>query len=191
MGNRHSKIASARVKWAKSAFERAPVSFENYVEQNIRALLRTATAICGDPSLAEELVQEVLLRAQVRWAKIGKLEQRDAYVRRMLVNEFLSSVRRRRARSRAELRASVDDFAPDHASHHANHDELRGLLAALPRQQQVVLGLRYFAGLSDDEIAETMRCSPSTIRSYASRALATLRLSADRDLIENEGRGPR
>jgi RNA polymerase sigma-70 factor (sigma-E family) len=177
------------VKWGKSAFERTLVSFENYAEQNVRPLLRTATAICGDRSLAEDLVQEVLLRVQIRWAKIGGLEHRDAYIRRMLVNEFLSSRRRRRSRAKAELRASEPDFAPDHASEQADRAAMRALLTGLPRQQQVVLALRYYAGLSDEETAEALRCKPGTVRSYASRALATLRLNAGKDLLENEGRG--
>ena len=172
-------------------WERTLVTFENYAEQNLRVLLRTATAICGDRSLAEEMVQEVLIRVQMRWAKIATLEHRDAYIRRMLVNEFLSSRRRWKTRLGAERRASIDDYAPDHAHRQADREELRVMLAGLPRQQQVVLALRYFAGLSDEEIADTMRCSSSTVRSYASRALATLRLNADRNVMDNEGRGSR
>jgi len=39
-----------------------------------------------------------------------------------------------------------------------------------------VLVLRYYEGLSDTEIAEVLDCTPGTVRGYASRALATLRV---------------
>jgi RNA polymerase sigma factor (sigma-70 family) len=66
--------------------------------------------------------------------------------------------------------------SPDHADRTADRDELIGELAKLPRRQRVVLVLRYYGGLTDNEIAETMGCSPGTVRAHASRALATLRI---------------
>jgi RNA polymerase sigma factor (sigma-70 family) len=51
------------------------------------------------------------------------------------------------------------------------------LLGSLPRQQRAVLVLRYYEDLPDSEIAEILHCKPGTVRSLASRALATLRES--------------
>jgi RNA polymerase sigma factor (sigma-70 family) len=55
-------------------------------------------------------------------------------------------------------------------------DALIDQLAHLPRQQRAALVLRYYEGLSDAEIADVLGCAQSTVRSNASRALATLRI---------------
>ena len=49
------------------------------------------------------------------------------------------------------------------------------VLAALPRQQRAVLVLRFYEGLEDEAIGHALGCSPATVRSHASKALATLR----------------
>ena len=59
-----------------------------------RPMLRFATALTGDPDLAKDLVQEVLIRVSGRWQKIGQLDRPEAYVRKMVVNEYLSWRRR-------------------------------------------------------------------------------------------------
>ena len=72
----------------------------------------------------------------------------------------------------------------DHAHAIAERDALWQRLATLPRRQRSVLVLRYYERLADAEIAEVLGCSAVTVRGYASRALATLRLgeAAQRDL---------
>jgi DNA-directed RNA polymerase specialized sigma24 family protein len=64
------------------------------------------------------------------------------------------------------------------AYHAAGYDEHAAMLAEigkLPRRQRAVLALRYYEDRSDAEIAELLGCAPSTVRAYASRALAALR----------------
>ena len=150
-------------------------SFERFADTSLVPLLRLATAISGDRVLAQDLVQDVMFKAQRRWSHIAALDVPEAYVRRMLVNEYLSW---RRKFGRIRLVAEIDDAAiADHAGQHALRDELRRQLETLPRQQQVVLALRYYLGLADVEIAQTMGCAEGTVRGYASRGLATLRAS--------------
>jgi RNA polymerase sigma factor (sigma-70 family) len=52
-------------------------------------------------------------------------------------------------------------------------------LGKLPRRQRAVLVLRYYEDRDDAEIAELLGCTPGTVRSYASRALAALRVEMD------------
>lgn len=111
----------------------------------------------------------------------------DSYVRRMLINEF-QSWRRRRLRMRSSVWLDGADVHPDHADQHADRDALRTEIARLPRRQQVVLALRYYGGLSDTEIAAVMGCRPGTVRGYASRALASLRVDSASRLIGSEER---
>jgi RNA polymerase sigma factor (sigma-70 family) len=67
-------------------------------------------------------------------------------------------------------------LVPDPAVDHAERDALLAELARLPRRQRAVLVLRYYEALSDAEIADVLGCAPGTVRGYASRALAALRI---------------
>lgn len=152
------------------------MTFEGFAAGSLPGLLRFAVVLTGDRGLAEEVVQEVLLRVYGRWAKIGALDSPEHYVRRMVVNEYLSW-RRRWARMVPHADPPVGlDPASDHAVVHAERDALRVELDKLPRRQRAVLVLRYYAGMSDTEIADVLGCGAGTVRGYASRALAALRV---------------
>jgi len=132
--------------------------------------------LTGDRRLAEDVVQEVLVRVFERWAKIGGLDRPEFYVRRMVVNEYLSWRRRSGRFIPHADPPDRPDPAPDHAVTHAERDALRTELDKLPRRQRAVLVLRYYAGMSDNEIAEVLGCGAGTVRGYASRALVLLRV---------------
>jgi RNA polymerase sigma-70 factor (sigma-E family) len=152
------------------------VEFEEFAAARLPVLLRHAFALTGERALAEDVVQEVLVRAHARWAAICQMDQPEAYIRKMIVNEYLSWRRRwARVLPSASVTPPVSD-TPDHATAHADREALRAELARLPRQQRAVLVLRYYEGLSDAEIADVLGCSPGTVRGYAARALATLRI---------------
>jgi RNA polymerase sigma-70 factor (sigma-E family) len=166
------------------------MDFEAYARRHHKALLRFAVTVVGDPRLAEEIVQDVLLRAFQRWASIGDLDHPHAYVRRMVVNEYLSW---RRRWSRVEPRAHVglEATEPDQTEPHAERDALVTEILRLPRRQRVVLALRYFEDVHDAEIARTLGCSQATVRSIAARALARLRIRmADPDPATAADPGP-
>lgn len=66
--------------------------------------------------------------------------------------------------------------APDHADQYSERQALLGELGKLPARQRAVLVLRYYEDRRDAEIAELLGCTPGTVRGYASRALAALRI---------------
>ena len=66
------------------------MTFEEFAATRLDAVVRFATVLTNDRGLAEDVVQEVLIRAHQRWAQIESLDQPEAYVRRMIVNEFYS-----------------------------------------------------------------------------------------------------
>jgi RNA polymerase sigma-70 factor (sigma-E family) len=144
--------------------------FEEFLAARLPALLRYGTVFCGDRVEADDVVQEALTRAVVRWGRIGGLEEPYAYVRAMVTNEFLS--RRRSRRFRLVPLERHDRPVPTPPE---DDGDLWSRLAALPRQQRAVLVLRFYEGLIDDEIAEVLGCRSGTVRGYASRALATPR----------------
>ncbi len=63
--------------------------FADWFASKRLALLRFATALCLDPGTAQDVVQEVAYRAHGRWTAIQGLDQPDAYLRRMVINEYL------------------------------------------------------------------------------------------------------
>lgn len=155
------------------------MTFEHYVQQRLPQLLRIAQSICGERQLGEDLVQDVLIKVHARWAGVQASDHPDAYVRRMLVNEYLSW-RRKWARliPHAEVGIRLVDERSDYAAVHSERDALQREIAALPARQRIVVTLRYLADLPDDQIAQVLGCKPATVRVHASRALAALRVSS-------------
>lgn len=152
----------------------AAPSFTTYLTTQMPVLVRSARAVTGDVQLAEDVLQAVLEKVCRGWPRIAAMQLRDAYIRRMLVNEFLDHTRyRRRVVPLAEVGA--EHAAPDTIAARDNRSELLERIACLPPRQRVAVGLRYYGELSDTEIADAMGCSAGTVRGYLSRALCTLR----------------
>ncbi len=152
------------------------MTFEEFAARRLPAVLAFATVLAGEPATAEDLVQEVLIRAYARWGEIGAMDRPELYVRKMVLNEFLSWRRRSwRLVPAADIEAASDSTT-DHTAEYAEHMAMLAQIARLPRRQRAVLVLRYYEDRSDDEIAELLGCVPSSVRAYASRALATLRV---------------
>jgi len=160
------------------------MTFEEFAAARLPAVLKFAAVLTGDRGLAEDVVQEVLIRADARWEAIADLDRPEAYVHKMIVNEYLSW---RRRSWRLVLSGSGTDIncrpAPDPAAGYAERDAIFAELAKLPLRQRAVLVLRYYEGLSDQEIAEVLGCRPGTVRGYASRALAALRVELTGPLL--------
>jgi RNA polymerase sigma-70 factor (sigma-E family) len=150
-------------------------TFEEFATARLRTLLRLAGAISMDAALAEDLVQDVLIKVMRRWQYVSTRADLEPYVNRMLINEYLSW-RRKWSRISPRIDVEPDAVEPDHAELHAERNALQAQIRRLPRRQQVVLALRFYADMSDAEIAEAMGCSPGTVRGYAARAISSLRL---------------
>lgn len=153
------------------------MQFEEFAADRLPAVLRFAGVLTGDRALAEDVVQEVLLRASQRWSQLQDLDHPEAYVRKMIVNEYLDWRRRNWRLLFSGAAHEVDNrTSPDHAGQHAERDALLAELDKLPKRQRAVLVLRYYEGLSDAEISDVLGCAPGTVRGYAFRALAKLRV---------------
>lgn len=152
------------------------MQFEDFVAARGPALVRTAMAMCGDRHRAEDLVQAALTRLYPRWSRVARADAPEAVVRTAIIREFLSW---RRLRSSGEIPVDglPEQAAPAQPSHPA-HDDLWAQLMRLPRRQRVVLALRYYDDLDDPTIATSLGVAEATVRSLASRGLASLRAQA-------------
>ena len=162
------------------------VQFEQYVAESRQRLFRFAVVLCDDPVLAGDLVTDVLGRAFERWHQVTAADHPHAYVRRMLVNEFVSWQRRRvravphpEVGRLADLRASrLGTFNPDPGDVQTERAALLDELARLPARQRAAIVLRYYEDLSDENIAAVLGCRIGTVRSCISRGLAALRITS-------------
>jgi len=152
------------------------VGFDEFVLTRSQALLRTAYLLTRDHALAEDLLQTSLTKAWFAWSRIE--EAPEAYVRRILVNTFATWWRRKWSGERPTERLP-EVAATDTMSAIDDREDLWQALGRLPRRQRAVLVLRYFEDLSEAEIASTLGCSPGTVKSQASKALAKLRIDPE------------
>ncbi|HWS37240.1 MAG TPA: SigE family RNA polymerase sigma factor [Actinoplanes sp.] len=153
------------------------MTYEEFADSRLSALLRYAVMLTGNPASAQDLVQETMVRTQLNWHRVAASDAPDAYVRRILTNQFIEQ-RRGSWWRRVLLRADPDETVPgpaDHAAASAERDRMWGLLARLPRRQRAALVLRYYEDLPDREIAEILGCAVGTVRSSISRGLGNLR----------------
>ncbi|MFD0784867.1 SigE family RNA polymerase sigma factor [Micromonospora azadirachtae] len=153
------------------------MTYEEFADSRLTALLRYAVMLTGDPHQAEDLVQETMVRVQLNWRRVTRADSPERYVRRMLTNQYIDWRRGSWVR-RVLLRAEPDEAMPeptDHAQSSVERDEIWTWLARLPRRQRATLVLRYYEDLPDAEIADILGCAVGTVRSSISRALATLR----------------
>ena len=148
--------------------------FDTWVAARGPGLLRLAYTLTGNRADAEDVVQETLARALPRWERIARVEDVDAYVRRMVVNANTSWWRkfRRRESPVAELRDSVVD---DHSEGTDDHRRLWLACQALPEVQRTAVVLRYYEQLDYAEIADLTGVREGSVRARVSRGIATLR----------------
>lgn len=148
----------------------ARASFEEFVSGRWPALVRTAYLLTGHRHDAEDLLQTALERAAVRWER---LDDAEAYVRRVLYTQAVSRWRWRRRRPPEVLTDQVPQTArsePDRETRMV----LDLALARLTPKQRAVLVLRFYEDLSESQTAEVLGCSVGTVKSQTRHALIRL-----------------
>lgn len=138
-------------------------------------LVRAAHLLTGQDAAAQDLVQETLVQVLVHWSKVAGADEPAAYLRRTMVNTFLSGRRRRwhREHPHAEPPGAV---STDMTSGVDDRDLLARALLALPARQRAALVLRYDDDQTEAQTAIALGCAVGTEKSLTSRGLAGLRL---------------
>lgn len=149
------------------------MTFEEFVGAQHHAFLRYATVLTADPDLAEDIVQDVLIRVHRRWRRVQACDRPELYVRRAIVNAYVSWRRTWSVRNLVPFGSPPDRAAPEPPG--SEPSELWERMCRLPHRQRAAVVLRYYEGLTDAESAEVLGCAAATVRSHISKALATLR----------------
>lgn len=145
-----------------------------YAAHRLR-LVRLAVLLVDDLHSAEDVVQDAFLRFLARSGSLTDPHRAVAYLNTSVVNGSRSALRRRRtARAYVPPHEAPRDTTAESAVLGEEHREVLERMAELPPRQREVLVLRYWSGLSEAEIAETLGVSTGTVKSTAHRALAAL-----------------
>lgn len=151
--------------------------FREFMRARWPVMVRLAYGLTGDQGHAEDVAQAAFARAYASWPRVRRAGDPEAYVRQIVINQNRNRFRKHRVTER------LTDSPPEPAAADAvrEYDERSALVAALqrlgPRQRAVVV-LRYWLDLTETEAA-ALNCSVGTVKSQASRALATLRQSTE------------
>jgi RNA polymerase sigma-70 factor (sigma-E family) len=128
------------------------------------AMVRLAHLITGSNEAAEDVVQESFVKMYRNW---GRADRPGAYLRTAVVNGCHSWHRRRRIERQRLPRAVPEEVEPESR-------ELLDALAGLRIRQRTALVLRFYADMSEADIADALGCRPGTVKSLVHRGLREL-----------------
>jgi RNA polymerase sigma-70 factor (sigma-E family) len=141
-----------------------------------RSLVRLAAQLVGDVGTAEEVVQDSFVAMHGSWRRLRDADKALAYLRRCVVN---------RSRSVLRHRVVVDRNAPKSAAEMPSAEQsalallecsvVAAALRTLSPRQREALVLRYYADLSEAQIASMMGISKGSVKSHTARAMSALR----------------
>lgn len=170
-------------------------AFCSLAERYARRIYLLAFHYCRNTQDAEDLSQEVWLKAYQALGGFRSDASFYTWLRRITINAFLnhqraSTFRRQGQTSVAEL---VDSGCENLLESHTTSPEtiynkvlfesVLSALADLTPKQRLMFLLRHYEGMSYDEIANAMGCSAGTVKKAVSRAISKLRMKLD---IEND-----
>ncbi|MBA8802225.1 RNA polymerase sigma-70 factor (sigma-E family) [Nocardioides ginsengisegetis] len=163
-------------------------TFEEYAAARWSRLVRSAVLMGADPHAAEDLVQTALAKCYFAWARVSRAQDPDAYVHRVLINTLTDS-RRRRWWGESPAAELPEPSVADGAEERASGDALRAALRQLALPQRQVLVLRYYADLTEAQVAAALGIPVGTVKSRAARGLAVLEADPSLgQLVRGEGR---
>jgi RNA polymerase sigma-70 factor (sigma-E family) len=152
-------------------------------------LVRLAVLLLHDVPTAEDVVQETFIAMAAGWERLRDREKALSYLRCAVVNRSRSVLRHRAVAGR-----NAPQHVPDEPSAEAGamtmleRSAVINALRGLPVRQREALVLRYYAGLSEAEIAQTMGISKGAVKTHTSRGIAALKSVLEQDCFTPEGR---
>jgi len=139
-------------------------------------MVRLAVLTVGDLPTAEDVVQDAYVSVYRSWNKLRNTDSAAAFLRATVMNKSRSVLRHRAVVDRNTPRAPLDmPSAEQEALVLLGRSALVAALDRLsPRQRQVIV-LRYYAGLSEAEIASVLGIRQGSVKAHAARGTAALR----------------
>lgn len=147
-----------------------------------RALVRLAVLLVRDVPTAENVVHDAFVATLAGWDRLRNAEDALAYLRQAVVNRSRSVLRHRMAVEKAQKETPPDMPSAEHAVlAQLERSAVIAALRGLPERQREAIVLRYYADLSEAEIAATMRISRGAVKSHTARGMAALRAALEQE----------
>jgi RNA polymerase sigma-70 factor (sigma-E family) len=147
-----------------------------------RSLVRLATLLLHDIATAEEVVQDSFVALHAGLHRLRDSEKSLSYLRAAVVNRSRSVLRHRVVVDRNAPKAAPDMPSAEHgALALIERSSVVAAMRGLPLRQREVVVLRFYADMSEAQIAEAMGITRGAVKSHTSRALAALRTVLERD----------
>jgi len=167
---------TARAEWSA---DRAVVELYS---QHYRSLVRLAALLVRDTQTAEEVVQDSFVAMHEGWQRLRDTEKALAYLRQAVVNRSRSVLRHRTVVDKNLQKAPPDMPSAEHgALVLLERSAVVAALRDLPDRQREAIVLRYYADLSEAEIATAMGISRGAVKSHTSRGMAALRAALEHE----------
>src|SRR5215469_8955817 len=147
-----------------------------------RPLVRLATLLVHDVATAEEVVQDSFVALHAGLHRLRDSEKTLSYLRTAVVNKSRSVLRHRVVVDRNAPKPSPDMPSAEHgALALLERSSVVKALHSLPHRQREVVVLRFYADLSEAQIADIMGITRGAVKSHTSRAMAALRSVRERE----------
>jgi RNA polymerase sigma-70 factor (sigma-E family) len=157
-------------------------TFVEFVAARSAALQRAAYLMVGDVGLAQDLVQEALVKTCVAWPRLREPAAAEAYARKVITTTAVGWFRRRAWSAERSYDKPPEAPSPGHADGVDQRTWLWQCLLQLPPRQRVAIVLRYYEDLSEAQTAEAMNCAVGTVKSQVAAGLAKLRALVGHEL---------
>jgi len=164
-------------------------AFGRLAAGEIEHLLAIARLVLRDTYLAEDAVQEALVRCWRQLPTLRDPSRFDAWLSRILVHAAADEVARRRRHEAHVQPIRMDPGAADSTTAVAERDELERAFRRLSIEHRAVVVLHHYADLPLPEVAKALDIPPGTAKSRYHYAMAALRaaLEAEERLANREG----
>jgi RNA polymerase sigma-70 factor (sigma-E family) len=147
-----------------------------------RSLVRLAALLVRDLGTAEEVVQDSFVAMHGGWRRLRDSEKALSYLRQSVVNRSRSVLRHRVVVDRNAPKPPPDMPSAEHgAIALLERSAVIAALRTLPARQREALVLRFYADMSEAQIASAMQISKGAVKSHTARAMAALRTVLERD----------
>jgi RNA polymerase sigma-70 factor (sigma-E family) len=167
---------TARAEWS------ADLAVVELYSQHYRSLVRLAALLLRDTPTAEEVVQDSFVAMHGGWQRLRDTEKALAYLRQAVVNRSRSVLRHRTVVDKNLQKAPPDMPSAEHgALVLLERDAVVAALRHLPGRQREAIVLRYYADLSEAEIAVTMGISRGAVKSHTARGMSALRAALEHE----------
>lgn len=142
--------------------------FEDVYRREYPGLVAVATALTGDFLDGEDVVQDTMVKAFVRWNDVGRMDRPGAWCHRVLINACRSRWRRRRTEQRFLSRLRRTERTSPEPS--ADVMVFWGLVRELPSRPRLSVTLHFAGERTMSEIASILDVPEGTVRSDIARA---------------------